>query len=130
MSQVAIYKQPTHVNPMNCIDIEKYVKLLLGFGEAHLENLLSYMQSYNKTMGQISNIDNFNRKLERLINDFDYKFRTEMEIDELSIIVAYFEDVLSYVVEFLVTARRKQQFDKELNNCYEAIESLSKLTKR
>ena len=129
MSQSAIFKQNVYTNPTNFIDVEKYVGMLLGFGETNLENLLAYLKSYNKSMGQIKAIEIFNRKLDRVIHEFNYKYRTEIEIDELSIITAYFEDVLLYVVEILTVARRKQDFEKDLKYCYETLEAFSKITK-
>ena len=121
MSQTAIFKQNSY---------EKYVRMLLGFGETNLENLLAYLQCYNKSMGQIKSLDIFIRKLQRLVQEFNYELRTVLDIDELSIIMAYFEDVLNYIVEILFAAKRKHEFDKDLSFCYETLELFAKVVNR
>ena len=130
MSQAAIFKQNSYTSPTNFIDVEKYVGMLLGFGETHLEKLLLYLKTYYKSTGQISSIEAFNRKLERLVTEFSYKLRTVLNIDELSIIVCYFEDVLYYVTEIVAASQRKHEFDKDLHFCYETLEAFAKITQR
>ncbi|XP_066912517.1 myosin-M heavy chain-like [Clytia hemisphaerica] len=130
MSQAAILKQNSYTNSTNFIDVEKYVNLLLGFGEAHLEHLLAYLQRYNKSTGQLKSIDVFIRKMDRLVCTFNYKFRTVLDIDGLSIIVSYFEDVLYYVGEILFAAERKHEFEKDLKFCNEALQLFEKVVDR